>query len=102
MPAWTQTSCKKEQGVLIARQKAATAVDSDAHAASVRTIENIQAHSQRMANARQLADATSEGMALGNSLGGAHAELLPQDREAIEKRASNSKLLWGAARLMLR
>ena len=52
---------QKEQGVLIARQKAATAVDFDAHAASVRNIENIQAHSQRMANARQLADATAEG-----------------------------------------
>ena len=85
-----------EQGVLIARQKAASGVDFDAHATEQRNIENMLTRTHNTQRAREAANATGEGMALGNSLGSAHAELLPQDREAMEKRATQLKAIVGS------
>jgi hypothetical protein len=84
------------QGVLIARQKAASAVDFDAHATEQRNIENMMTRGHNTQRAREAADATAEGMGLGNSLGSAHAELHPQDREAMEKRATQLKAIVGS------
>ena len=85
-----------EQGILIARQKAATDINFDAHAANARNIENMMARNEKINFERNARDATAEVMQMGLSLGSAHAELQPQDREAMEKRLQQLKSLVGS------
>ena len=85
-----------EQGILIARQKAATDINFDAHAANARNIENMMRRNEKINFERNARDATAEVMGMGLSLGSAHAELQPQDREAMEKRLQQLKSLVGS------
>ena len=87
---------QNEQGILIARQKAATDVNFDAHAAKARNIENMLARNEKINYERDARDATAEVMQMGLSLGSAHGELLPQDREAMDKRLQQLRSLVGS------
>ena len=87
---------QNRQGLLIARQKAATDVNFDAHAANARNIENMMMRNQKINCERNARDAQAEVMGIGLSLGSAHAELAPQDKAAMEKRLQQLKSLVGS------
>ena len=82
-----------QQGELLARKEAAQRMDFtkfDAHVANVTAILRRQYAAD---HARDLAGATAEVMQMGNSLGTAPAELMPQTREAIDHRANQLRHL---------
>ena len=64
---------QNEQGILIARQKAVTSVNLDAHAANARNLENMIARNEKINFERNARGATAEVMGMGLSLGSAHA-----------------------------
>ena len=83
-----------EQGILSARRRAATGINFDAHAANARNIENMMRRNEETNFGRNARDATAEAMGLGLSLGSAHAELRPQDKEAMEKTSAIEEPGW--------
>ena len=90
---------EKAQGLENARRRAANRVDFDAYAHHRANVQNIMKLQQQMRHSQETLSATASAMNLQQALGSAHAELRPQQRADIERRAQQLRSLVGSARL---
>ena len=87
---------QQREGELIARRKAAQRMNFQKFDAHVQNMSKVLSAQYAAGRASDVAQATSEVMQMGNSLGTAHAELRPQTRQDIENRAMQLKHLVGS------
>ena len=90
---------EKAQGLENARRRAANRVDFDAYAHHRANVQNIMKLQQQMRHSQESLSATASVMNLQQALGSSHAELRPQQRADIERRAQQLRSLVGSARL---